>query len=97
MTQLADKVEEAIQSTILDQLDDNVVRVSVAQETDFEGDPILSVFVILKDADRVDHKTVVGLARHLRNRLRLENEFRFPIVRIVSQQDADEGVVHGAG
>lgn len=85
------KVKEAIRRVAAERLSDaRIVSVEVREDTDFDGDPIFVVTLVVDAAEhRLDRRRVSGLVRHIRSKLAEINEYSFPLVSFISKSDAD--------
>ncbi len=85
-----DEIETIVSAVVHDRFPENSIQsVSVEQDVDQDGDPILKVTVVFDPAEgALDTHRVMGLIRHLRPKL-LEKKYpEFPIFRFVSKKDA---------
>ncbi len=91
-------IDEIVKHVVVTQLAPaRVVDLSVTEDVDFDGDPIFRIVVVFEaEGNRLDPERVVGLARHLRNRLgELGNELgeldseRFPIFSFMTVEEAN--------
>ncbi len=64
-----------------------VHKVMIARDRDSSDEGVLTIRIVLRSG-RVDPKVASGLARHIRDRLRLLSEERFPLVSFLSMADA---------
>ena len=74
-----------------------VLNLSVREDVDSDGDPIFRIVVVFEaEGDRLDPDRVVGLTRHLRNRLdELGSDLgelvpeRFPMFTFMTAEEAN--------
>lgn len=87
----AHEVEEIVRGPLVDQLASvNIVSLSVREDVDHDGDPILRIRVTFKDdGKRLQASKVKGLIRHLRTALAGENEERFPVLSFQVENEPD--------
>ncbi len=66
-----------------------IVNLTVEEAEDADGDPILRIEVVFKAAgDRLDPEKVLGLGRHLRERLHESSPHRFPVFSFMTSEEA---------
>ncbi len=66
-----------------------VERVSVENDEDHDGDPILRITVVFSvEGGRLDSKKVLGLARHLREPLKRFREEAFPVFTFMTPEES---------
>jgi hypothetical protein len=65
-------------------------HVEIAEEKDFDGDPILRVVVVYDGKHILDAKKTSGLVRHIRHKLVASRESVFPILSFMSKSEAAE-------
>jgi hypothetical protein len=76
----------AIKDVVVSWLSENVVdSVQVENGLDSDGDAIINITVVLKHNAKPDRRKMVGLVRHLRERL---PGSAFSLVEFISQSDA---------
>lgn len=66
-----------------------IVSVHASRDTDFEGDPILVVQIVIDATKtRIDARQASGLTRHVRSKLAEIDVFDFPLLSFISQSEA---------
>lgn len=84
------EIEAIIKDVALNQFSEDAIEsVTVEEGTDFDGDPVFNVTVVLKSTRGFDAHKASGFARHIRPRLMERDQYRFPLVRFMSKADAD--------
>lgn len=88
---LTDKSIRVIRDVVEHQLAPaRIVSVSVSEDDDFDGDPILRIDVVFEiEGDQLDPQKVMGLARHLREPLERLEEDRFPVFSFFKPDEVD--------
>jgi hypothetical protein len=65
---------------------ESIDRIGVEDGIDSDGDPILKITIVLKHDMRLwDTKAMLGLTRHIREKI--PDETRFPLIDFVSATD----------
>jgi hypothetical protein len=66
-----------------------ILSVKVTDDTDYDGDPVFRVTVVVDDAATpLDSGKTSGIVRHIREKLLAQHEEAFPILAFVTQSDA---------
>ena len=83
-------IKAIIESVVDDQFPGGEVEsIRIRPDTDFEGEPILAIDLIISDTgEALDSKRAISLARHLRSKLAEVGETRFPLLSFISKADA---------
>jgi len=90
---LENMLRDAVKEVVSKQLEPaRIERLDIQHDTDHDGDPILRISVVFDvDGDRLDPKSVRGLARHLReplDRLKVEDFPTFSFATLKEYQSA---------
>ncbi len=87
----AHQIESIVSGPLRDQLASvDIVSLSVREDVDHDGDPILRIKVTFKDdGKQLQASKVKGLIRHLRTALALQNEARFPVLSFQVENEPD--------
>jgi len=88
---MPESIEDVVKDVVSTNFDDVVIdSIDVEADRDSDGDPILRITVVFDaDINTVDGTALAGLIRHLRPRLREQNEEAFPIFRFMTKKDSD--------
>ena len=87
-------MEEVVQTVAMDVVRKQlapakIIKVTVEEDNDFDGDPILQINVVFEaEGDRLDPIKGVGLIRHMREGLGEVNEHRFPTFSFWTTEEA---------
>ena len=83
------EVQRIILAVVTDRFPGGKVEsVKVRRDTDYEGEPILLIEVIIdQTGGALDSKRATGLARHVRSRLAAVGEPSFPLFSFISKTD----------
>jgi hypothetical protein len=89
---VSDEIKEAISEVVRERfVGDLITSVNVSAAEGSDGDPIFKVFVVFESAsgkDTLDEDKMLGLVRHIMQRLESMNVDEFPLVSFVSKKDA---------
>ncbi len=88
---MSDQLTKVVTSVVEEQLAPvRIVSVSVEEDIDHDGDPVLRVSVVFESEDEdLDPDRVLGLVRHLREPLKELQEARFPIFSFMTPDEVD--------
>jgi hypothetical protein len=83
-------ISDIIEGIVRKQFADTpILAVRVSQDTDYDGDAVFRVTVIVDDgAAPLDAHKTSGIARHIRHKLLAKREDTFPILAFISKSDA---------
>lgn len=83
------EIAALIEKTVRERfVDIDIQSVTVAEDVDFDGGPVLRVRIVFDHKGPLDASKTSGIVRHLRHRLVEQDEMAFPIVAFMSKSDA---------
>lgn len=81
-------IERVVSAVIKDRFpNEKIVSLHVSKDTDFEGDPVLVIRVVVDKARSLDAKKASGVVRHVRSKLAEIGENAFPLFSFISKGD----------
>jgi hypothetical protein len=83
-------IENAVREAARAQFPNSGVRVSVARDTDSDGDAIFRIIVVLPSAEAPTGNEVLSLADRIVIRLRDMEADGFPLISLMSQREAKQ-------
>lgn len=89
---LSDNITRAVDDEVRRRLPGVPIdRIEVTADRDQDDDEALFVTIVLeRDPERLDPKALLGLIRHIREKLSSVNEDRFPYTRFMTRAEYDE-------